>query len=113
MTPMMKVINALNTLIRALQELAVQETKTELSTFEEIYTPPELEEKPAEQTAPAAEPPQEITVAEVRKLLAEKSRMGFKAEVMDLVRRHGADKVSGLKLEEYAAVMKEAEQIGK
>lgn len=109
MTPMMKLINALNAVIVALQEIAGEETKTEIDSFENIYTPPELEEKSAEQPA---EPTKEITVADVRKLLAEKSRMGYKAEVMELVHKHGADKVSSLKESEYAAVMKEAEQIG-
>ena len=117
MTPMMKLINALNALVAALQEIAGEETKAELSGFVNIYTPTELEEESGkqpqkEQPAPA-EPAKEITVADVRKLLAEKSRMGYKAEVMELVHKHGADKVSSLKESEYAAVMKEAEQIGK
>ena len=113
MTPMMKVINALNALVTALQELAVQETKAETSTFEEIV--PEQETAPetqAEQPAPAKEQ-QEITVADVRRKLAEKSRMGFKEEVMELVRKYGAEKVSGLNPEVYPAVLKEAERIGK
>ena len=117
MTPMMKLINALNALVSALQEIAGEEAKAETGRFEEIYTPPELEEEvknqsKKEQPAPA-EPAKEITVADVRKLLAEKSRMGYKAEVMELVHKHGADKVSSLKESEYATVMKEAEQIGK
>ena len=106
MTPIMKLVNALNAVISALQELAQQQAKAEMNTFENIYPPPETEEK-------SAEPTKEITVADVRKLLAEKSRMGYKAEVMELVHKHGADKVSSLKESEYAAVMKEAEQIGK
>ena len=117
MTPMMKLINALNALVSALQEIAGGEAKAETDKFVEIYTPPELEEetkKQPEKEQPApAESAKEITVADVRKLLAEKSRMGYKAEVMELVHKHGADKVSSLKESEYAAVMKEAEQIGK
>ena len=117
MTPMMKLINALNTLVSALQEIAGDEAKTETDKFVEIYTPPELVEetgkKPEKEQSVSAEPAKEITVADVRKLLAEKSRMGYKAEVMELVHKHGADKVSSLKESEYAAVMKEAEQIGK
>ena len=115
MTPMMKLINALNALVSALQEIAGEEAKAETDKFVEIYTPPELEKTPVQQTEnkTSAEPSKEITVADVRKLLAEKSRMGYKAEVMELVHKHGADKVSSLKESEYAAVMKEAEQIGK
>ena len=43
MTSMMKLINALNALITALQEIAGEETKIEMGQFVEIYTPPELE----------------------------------------------------------------------
>ena len=105
MTPIMKLVNALNAVIAALQELAQQQAKAEMNTFENIYPPPETEEK-------SAEPTKEITVADVRKLLAEKSRMGYKAEVKALVKKYGADKVSELPEGTYAAVLKEAEQIG-
>ena len=39
--------------------------------------------------------------------------MGFKAEVKALVKKYGADKISALQKSQYAAVLKEAEQIGK
>ena len=76
MTPMMKLINALNAVIVALQELVVTETKSEIDSFENIYTPPELEEKSTEQ--PAEPQKTEVTLDDVRKVLAEKSRLGFK-----------------------------------
>jgi len=115
MTPMMKLINALNALVAALQEIAGEETKIEMGQFVEIYTPPELEEesgKQPEKEQPAEPQKTEVTLDDVRKVLAEKSRMGYKAEVKALVKKHGADKVSSLKQTEYATVIKEAEQIG-
>ncbi len=116
MTPMMKLINALNALVAALQEIAGEETKIEMGQFVEIYTPPELEEESGKQPEKEQPAPDEsvkgITLDDVRKVLAEKSRMGYKAEVKALVKKHGADKVSSLKQTEYAAVIKEAEQIG-
>ena len=117
MTPMMKLINALNALVSALQEIAGGEAKAETNKFVEIYTPPELEEetrKQPEKKQPAPAEPQktEVTLDDVRKVLAEKSRMGYKAEVMELVHKHGADKVSELPEGTYAEVLKEAEQIG-
>lgn len=112
MTPMMKLINALNALVAALQEIAGEETKAENDSFENIYTPPELEEKSAEQPAPAEPQKAEVTLDDVRKVLAEKSRMGYKSEVKALVKKHGADKVSELPEGTYAEVLKEAEQIG-
>ena len=112
MTPMMKLINALNALITALQEIAGEETKIEMGQFVEIYTLPELEEPPAQETKTSAEPPA-VTLDAVKSVLVEKSRMGFKAEVKALVKKYGADKISALQKSQYAAVLKEAEQIGK
>ena len=112
MTPMMKLINALNALITALQEIAGEETKIEMGQFVEIYTPPELEKPPAQETKVSAEPTT-VTLDAVKAVLVEKSRMGFKAEVKALVKKHGADKISALQESQYAAVLKEAEQIGK
>ena len=112
MTPMMKLINALNALITALQEIAGEETKIEMGQFVEIYTPPELEEPPAHETKVSVEP-EKVTLDAVKAVLVEKSRMGFKAEVKALVKKYGADKISALQESQYAAVLKEAEQIGK
>ena len=112
MTSMMKLINALNALVAALQEIAGEETKAETEKFVEIYTPPELEEPPAQETKTSAEPAA-VTLDAVKAVLVEKSRMGFKAEVKALVKKYGADKISALQESQYAAVLKEAEQIGK
>ena len=73
------------------------------------------------QEAPAPEPEQErtaepakaVTYEEVRAILAEKSRTGFRAEVKALLTAHGADKLSAITdPEELAAIAKEAEVIG-
>ena len=115
MTPMMKLINALNTLIAALQEIAGEETKAELSTFENIYTPPELEEpsaQPTEEKTSAETQKAEVTHDDVRAALAEKSRLGFKNEVKALMKKYGADKVSALPQDKCAEILKEAEKIG-
>lgn len=53
-----------------------------------------------------------VSLAEVRALLAEKSRDGFTAEVRAIIVAHGANKLSEIDSSEYAAVMKEAEGIG-
>ena len=115
MTPMMKLINALNALIAALQEIVGEETKIEIGEFVEIYTPPELEEPPAQPTEEktSAEPQKtEVTHDDVRAVLAEKSRLGFKNEVKALMKKYGADKVSALPQDKCAEILKEAEQIG-
>ena len=75
------------------------------------------------QEAPAPEPEQTqvqtaelaktVTYEEVRAILAEKSRTGFRAEVKALLTAHGADKLSAITdPEELAAIAKEAEVIG-
>ena len=48
----------------------------------------------------------------VRAVCAEKSRAGFTAEVKSIITKHGADKLSAIKPEEYAAVLAEVEVLG-
>lgn len=78
--------------------------------FEQIYPP--VEEQPKAETIPETEPPKEITLSEVRAVLANKSRAGFTNEVKQLLMKHGAEKLSGIAETEYAALMKEAENLG-
>ena len=60
-----------------------------------------------------AEPQQipEIPLEKVRGVLAEKSRAGFTEEVREIIKRHGADRLSGIAPEEYRAVIEEAEAL--
>ena len=109
MTPIMKLVNALNAVILALQELAEQQTKAEIETFEQIVPPPK--DEPSE-TKESAESPKEVTIDAVKAVLVEKSRMGFKSEVKALVKKYGADKISDLQESQYADILKEAERIG-
>ena len=51
----------------------------------------------------------EVTLEQVRGVLAEKSRSGHTAQVREIIRRHGADCLSGLDPKEYPAVLAEAE----
>lgn len=50
-----------------------------------------------------------LTLEDVRAVLAEKARDGFTAEVRNLLQKHGADKLSSVSPEEYSALLKEAE----
>ena len=54
-----------------------------------------------------------LTLEEVRRTLAELSPRGLTAEVKAIIKKHGADRLSDLAPVEYAAVLKEAESIGK
>lgn len=85
---------------------------------------PEAQETPAEKpkgkakTAPAkepekpAEPEKQLTLADVRAVLAEKSRAGFTEEVKALIAKHGADRLSEVPELEYAALLADAEVLG-
>ncbi len=88
---------------------------------------PEAQETPAEKpkgktkaakTAPAkepekpAEPEKQLTLADVRAVLAERSRAGFTEEVKVLIVKHGADRLSEVPETEYAALLADAEVLG-
>ena len=71
------------------------------------------EDKPTIQNAePKKLPKKQRTLEEVRAVCAEKSRAGFTAEVKAIITKYGADKLSAIKPEEYAAVLAEAEVLG-
>ena len=63
------------------------------------------QEQPPEAAAP--------TLEEVRTVLAELSRNGLTAQVRELLQKHGADRLSKVNPAEYAAILKEAESLGK
>lgn len=60
------------------------------------------------------EPPakKELTLEEVRAVLADKSRAGFTEQVKELLKKHGADKLSAVDPAEYKALLADAEVIG-
>lgn len=68
------------------------------------------DDEPKTETPPKAEKP--LTLENVRAVLAEKSRLGFTAEVRALLEKYGADRLSAVNPEEYPSLMKEAEVIG-
>ena len=79
-----------------------------LSTEE---TPSELKPAKKKKVEETTEP-KSITLAEVRAVCAEKSRAGFTAEVKAIITNHGADKLSAVKPEDYAAILAEVEVLG-
>jgi len=53
-----------------------------------------------------------ITLEQVRAVLAAKSRLGFTAQVQELLKQHGADRLSAINPSEYGALMSDAEVLG-
>ena len=73
-------------------------------------------EKPEEQPAPEkqsepARPEKVYSFTDVRGILADKSRQGHTAAVKDLLRKYGADKLSDLAPENYAAIVADVEAL--
>lgn len=60
-----------------------------------------------EEQKPAAEP--QLTLADIRACLAQKSVEGHTAKVQALIRKYGAEKLSQIAPENYMAMMAEAE----
>lgn len=54
-------------------------------------------------------PQKSVSLEDVRAVLAEKSRAGKTAAVKELLRKHGADKLSDITPSEFAALLEEAE----
>jgi hypothetical protein len=68
----------------------------------------ELKEEPT----PVVEAPKNaITLEDVRKVLTALSRDGHTAEVKALLTKHGVNRLSEVKAEEYETLLKEAEDI--
>lgn len=53
-----------------------------------------------------------IALESVRAVLAEKSRAGHTAKVRELLKKHGAEKLSDINPSEYPALLAEAEELG-
>lgn len=77
------------------------QTAEQLRSFYCTDKPSQKSEEPA--------PQKTVSLEEVRAVLAEKSRAGKTAAVKELLRKHGADKLSDIDSSEFAALLAEAE----
>lgn len=73
-------------------------------------TDPDPKAAPAAKTETAKEP--DIPLEKVRMALAEKSQLGFTAEVRGIIKKYGADKLSDVDKAFYAGILKDAEVLG-
>ena len=106
-TTLLDVIQAIRQLAETLELMTVTMTEQEVKTFEQFYLPEETSRKPEKN---AQKKP--VTLSDVRAVLAGKSRNGLTSEVKALLKKHGAEKLSGIDKSEYASLMKEAEELG-
>jgi hypothetical protein len=99
--------------------VSISESLTEMfsAADEPVQEVPEEKPEPEKKKAsakkkdevPVAEPVKEYTFTEVRTILADKSKAGHTAAVKEILAKHGAEKLSEIRPEEYAAVIAEAE----
>ena len=97
---LLEVAEHLEGLASCFREFCSEEKKDEVDGQLMLPLSDEKEEKPV------------ITLEQVRGVLAGKSRDGYTAEVRAIITRHGANRLSEIKPEDYAAVLKEAEELG-
>ena len=103
----MSKINEVEQTIRDLQDAASLLNDT-ANWLYELFSA----DKVQEHNTDSAETQKQLTLEEVRAVCTEKSRAGFTAEVKAIITKHGADKLSAIKPEEYAAVLAEVEVLG-
>ncbi len=104
-------IKGLRSLADAL-ELAMEGIKTH--TLESIFSPKGEQPDLFEQVNTTQEKPEEVslTLTDVRKVLAEKSRAGHTEHVRLLLEKYGADKLSAINPAHYKNLVDEATYLG-
>ena len=65
--------------------------------------------EPQAEDTPSSPPEPELTLEQVRAVLADKSRKGYTAEIRALLQKYGATKLSGIDPANYKALLADAE----
>ena len=106
---LLKLAEDYSVLAEDLKKLAGEETPAESEKEEKVDVPFEVEKKkPPKQEK---KPEKKYTMADVRKKLSSLSSGGKTAEVRELLVKHGANRLSEIKPEDYAVLMEEAENL--
>ena len=97
-------------MLDAMEQIAIQSAVFKVQSADEMPA----ETTPVKQPEPVnTEEPKTATMEEVRGLLAEKSRSGFRAEVKALLTAHGVEKLSEITdPAELGRLKAEAEELG-
>jgi len=95
-------------------ELAIKDLHSAAATINEVAnTLAEMFSTTADEAHDIAVPAEPVlTLEQVRAVLADKSRMGFTAEIRSLLQKYGAAKLSGIDPAHYKALVAEAEVLG-
>ncbi len=84
--------------------MKIKELSLELIKAIDVATQEEKEEK-------AIESKKEVTLVEVRSVLAGLSRDGFTSEVRELLKKYGSSKLSDVKENDYEALLNDAKEL--
>ena len=95
-------------------DLAIKDLRSAAATINEVAnTLAEMFSTTADDVPDAATPAEpQLTLEQVRAVLADKSRMGFTAEIRALLQKYGAAKLSGIDPVNYKALVADAEVLG-
>ena len=99
---MLKVVQDLRTLSDSVQAVCTAVTEG----LSEEQQPKDIKEKPAVEEKPS------LSLEQVRSVLAVKSQAGHTAEVRAIIGKYGASRLSEIDAKYYAAVLKDAEELG-
>ncbi|WP_147564982.1 hypothetical protein [Clostridium tyrobutyricum] len=78
-------------------------------TLTQMFSSDATQDKQEQIKEPKDKQEKALTLTDVRKVLAEKSRNGHTAQVKELLIKYGADKLSKIDQSKYAALLAEAE----
>ena len=92
----------------------IEELRSAAATINEVAnTLADMFSTTANEAPDAATPAEsQLTLEQVRAILADKSRMGFTAEIRTLLQKYGAAKLSGIDPVHYKALVADAEVLG-
>ena len=95
-------------------DLAIKDLRSAAATINEVAnTLAEMFSTTADEVPAVATPAEpQLTLEQVRAILADKSRMGFTAEIRALLQKYGAAKLSGIDPANYKALVADAEVLG-
>ncbi len=97
---LLEVVNDMRNLADSIQAICDVMTDGDSDSKEEPATKAEVVKEP------------DIPLEKVRMVLAEKSQIGFTAEVRGLIQKYGADKLSAVDKAYYSDILKDAEGLG-
>lgn len=95
-------------------DMVIKDLRTAAATINDVAdTLAEMFSTTADKAQDVAAPAEPVlTLEQVRAVLADKSRMGFTAEIRSLLQKYGVPKLSGIDPANYKALVADAEVLG-